>query len=278
MRSFGISVSAAALALGALAAPSTHAAAPTAEAVLANYADIAAAAYEDAWRTAKDLQAGGRRAARRAQRGDAASGQGGLAGRARALSADRGLPLRQRDRRRLGGQGQCLAARRRSDRLRGGVLRQRIRREPLLRRQRHRPSRSSTASGETIDASIIDAKLLRSLHEIDAIEANVATGYHAVEFLLWGQDLNGTGPGAGVRPWTDFARRRVHRRQLRAAARLSEGGDRSPGRRSRGDGRQLAGGRRSARGAGRRPAQGGARAASSSGSAACPTASWRASG
>ena len=29
-------------------------------------------------------------------------------------------------------------------------------------------------------------------------EANVATGYHAIEFLLWGQDLNGTGPGAGV--------------------------------------------------------------------------------
>ena len=26
-------------------------------------------------------------------------------------------------------------------------------------------------------------------------DANVATGWHAVEFLLWGQDLNGTGPG-----------------------------------------------------------------------------------
>ena len=26
----------------------------------------------------------------------------------------------------------------------------------------------------------------------------------AVEFLLWGQDLNGTGPGAGNRPWTDY--------------------------------------------------------------------------
>ncbi len=32
----------------------------------------------------------------------------------------------------------------------------------------------------------------------------VATGYHAVEFLLWGQDLNGTGPGNGARPATDF--------------------------------------------------------------------------
>jgi putative iron-regulated protein len=34
----------------------------------------------------------------------------------------------------------------------------------------------------------------------------VATGYHAIEFLLWGQDLNGTGPGAGNRPWTDYSR------------------------------------------------------------------------
>ena len=32
------------------------------------------------------------------------------------------------------------------------------------------------------------------------VETNVATGYHAIEFLLWGQDLNGTGPGAGNRP------------------------------------------------------------------------------
>ncbi len=37
-------------------------------------------------------------------------------------------------------------------------------------------------------------------------EANVSTGWHAIEFLLWGQDLNGTGPGAGNRPWTDYAR------------------------------------------------------------------------
>ena len=63
-----------------------------------------------------------------------------------------------------------------------------------------------SVGGRTVDASTIDAALIRSLHEIDAIEANVATGYHAVEFLLWGQDLNGTGPGAGARPWTDYAR------------------------------------------------------------------------
>jgi putative iron-regulated protein len=61
-----------------------------------------------------------------------------------------------------------------------------------------------TASGETLDASTIDAELLRSLHEIDAVEANVATGYHAIEFLLWGQDLHGTEAGAGERPASDF--------------------------------------------------------------------------
>ena len=33
-------------------------------------------------------------------------------------------------------------------------------------------------------------------------EANVATGYHAIEFLLWGQDFNQNGPGE--RSYTDF--------------------------------------------------------------------------
>jgi putative iron-regulated protein len=59
--------------------------------------------------------------------------------------------------------------------------------------------------GQTLDTSAIDQTLIRSLHEIDDVEANVATGYHAIEFLLWGQDLNGTAPGAGARPWSDFA-------------------------------------------------------------------------
>lgn len=60
-------------------------------------------------------------------------------------------------------------------------------------------------SGEVIDATTIDKTLLaETLHEADAIETNVATGYHAIEFLLWGQDRNGTGPGAGDRPASDF--------------------------------------------------------------------------
>ncbi len=59
--------------------------------------------------------------------------------------------------------------------------------------------------GETIDASEITKALLAdTLQEAGGIEANVATGYHAIEFLLWGQDLNGTEAGAGNRPASDF--------------------------------------------------------------------------
>ncbi|WP_299919089.1 imelysin family protein [uncultured Roseobacter sp.] len=65
---------------------------------------------------------------------------------------------------------------------------------------------SFTLSGETVDASEITPALLEGeLHEADEVESNVATGYHAIEFLLWGQDLNGHGAGAGARPWTDYA-------------------------------------------------------------------------
>ena len=61
-------------------------------------------------------------------------------------------------------------------------------------------------SGADIDATRITPELLQdSLHEADGVEANVSTGYHAIEFLLWGQDLNGHGSGAGNRPWTDYA-------------------------------------------------------------------------
>ncbi len=61
-----------------------------------------------------------------------------------------------------------------------------------------------TISGEEVDASKITPELIQSLAEAGEVEANVTTGYHAIEFLLWGQDLNGTGPGAGNRPYTDY--------------------------------------------------------------------------
>ena len=64
---------------------------------------------------------------------------------------------------------------------------------------------SLTVNGAKIDASAITPSLLAdTLHEAEEVEANVATGYHAIEFLLWGQDLNGSGPGAGNRPASDF--------------------------------------------------------------------------
>lgn len=59
-------------------------------------------------------------------------------------------------------------------------------------------------NGQSIDASTITPTLLSELHEAGGIESNVATGYHAIEFLLWGQDLNNGGAGAGNRPYTDY--------------------------------------------------------------------------
>lgn len=50
----------------------------------------------------------------------------------------------------------------------------------------------------------ITLELLKSLHEKGGSEANVATGYHAIEFLLWGQDLNTDPQSAGTRPYTDY--------------------------------------------------------------------------
>ncbi len=59
--------------------------------------------------------------------------------------------------------------------------------------------------GVEIDATTITPALIaEQLQEVDGVEANVASGYHAIEFLLWGQDLNGNEKGAGNRPATDF--------------------------------------------------------------------------
>ncbi len=57
---------------------------------------------------------------------------------------------------------------------------------------------------DKVDVTTITTELLASLNELGGSEANVATGYHAIEFLLWGQDLNGSNPGAGARPASDF--------------------------------------------------------------------------
>ena len=65
-------------------------------------------------------------------------------------------------------------------------------------------NKSLTIGATTIDVAEITPELIASLNELGGSEANVASGYHAIEFLLWGQDLHGTQPGAGERPYTDY--------------------------------------------------------------------------
>jgi putative iron-regulated protein len=57
---------------------------------------------------------------------------------------------------------------------------------------------------DKVDVKEITAEKLASLNELGGSEANVATGYHAIEFLLWGQDLHGNDAGAGERPASDY--------------------------------------------------------------------------
>ena len=65
-------------------------------------------------------------------------------------------------------------------------------------------SSSINVGGEQLDVSTLTAELLADLNEIGGSEANVASGYHAIEFLLWGQDLNGFNAGSGERPVSDY--------------------------------------------------------------------------
>ena len=56
---------------------------------------------------------------------------------------------------------------------------------------------ADTASFPAIDGSVIRANF-----ELGGDERNVSSGYHAIEFLLWGQDLNADGTGGGTRDAT----------------------------------------------------------------------------
>lgn len=53
----------------------------------------------------------------------------------------------------------------------------------------------------TMDHPELTQEYILSLNEKDG-EANISTGYHAIEFLLWGQDLSFD--SAGTRPYTDY--------------------------------------------------------------------------
>lgn len=68
------------------------------------------------------------------------------------------------------------------------------------------------------DYPTLSKTLLESLNE-DGGEKNISIGYHAIEFLLWGQDLTAPSDNfAGLRPYTDFvdggtATNQIRRRQ-----------------------------------------------------------------
>ncbi len=106
---------------------------------------------------------------------------------------------------------------------------------------------SLTIGGKKLDTSKITKELLaEKLQEAGGVEANVATGYHAVEFLLWGQDLNGTGPGNGARPASDFDTKQCTNGNCARRAQYLQCRHRSPCRRPRLDGRAMGARRRGA--------------------------------
>ena len=195
---------AAAAALWTAAATTGAEAAPTAKEVLTTYADIAAAGYEDSLATAKTLQAA---VAALAAKPDASSLR---AARAAWLAAR--APYQQTEAYRFGnavvddwegkvnawpldeGLIDYVAASYGGESDENAFFTANVIANPALK-----------IGGQMIDAGNITTALLsETLHEVGEVEANVATGYHAIEFLLWGQDLNGTKAGAGNRPASDF--------------------------------------------------------------------------
>ncbi len=66
-------------------------------------------------------------------------------------------------------------------------------------------SDSLLVAGREVPLNYIVFKQLQMLESVADVEAVVVTGYHALEFLLWGQDTHGNERGAGERPWTDFS-------------------------------------------------------------------------
>jgi putative iron-regulated protein len=79
-------------------------------------------------------------------------------------------------------------------------------------------------SGIVNDPSVtIDLATLEGLNE-EGGEKNITTGYHAIEFLLWGQDL-ASFEGAGERPGSDYADGGTAANQDRRRAYLDVSGD-----------------------------------------------------
>lgn len=78
-------------------------------------------------------------------------------------------------------------------------------------------------AGIVNDVSVtIDAATLEAQNEVGG-EKNIATGYHAIEFLLWGQDSDPDGPGD--RPYTDYVTGGTASNQERRAQYLATASD-----------------------------------------------------
>lgn len=171
--------------------------------VVIHYADIAHATYEDAWIRAKDLQNA------IAELINQPSGETLLA--ARAAWKDARVPYQQSEVFRFGNpvvdnwEGQLNAWP-----LDEGLIDyvDTSYYEHLMGNQGATANiianTELTIGTSSKDLSTITPELLIELNEVGGSEANVATGYHAIEFLLWGQDLNGTALGAGARPASDY--------------------------------------------------------------------------
>ena len=182
-----------------------YAQAPSEDAVLANYADLALAGYEDALTTAKALDAA-------VDALIAAPSEATLLAAREAWKASR-LPYQQTEAFRFGNpivdewEGRVNAwplDEGLIDYVDAGYGTESDSNTLYVANVIANPK--LTIDGVEVDATEITPALLQdNLQEAAGIEANVATGYHAIEFLLWGQDLNGTGPGAGNRPFTDYS-------------------------------------------------------------------------
>lgn len=199
----GVMAATAFAALGSFASPPSHAASDVRE-VVATYADIAHAGYEDSLITAKTLQAAVNKLV-------AEPNETNLKAAKVAWRAAR-VPYQQTEAYRFGNtivddwEGKVNAwplDEGLIDYVAGDYGDQSEENDLYVANVIANPS--LRIGGETIDVSTINkAVISKTLHEAGGVEGNVASGYHAVEFLLWGQDLQGSGPGAGTRPASDF--------------------------------------------------------------------------
>jgi putative iron-regulated protein len=200
-----LAATAAAVALTVAAVASASAAdAPKPEAVVSHYADVAQAMYEDSVTTAKTLQMA------IGDLLDSPSDQTLAAARTAWIAAR--VPYQQTEALRFGNalvdewEGKVNAwplDEGLIDYVDGGSYGEASDENPLYTLNVVGSTKLRVGPDE-IDATTITADLITGLQEAQEVEANVSIGYHAIEFLLWGQDLNGTGPGAGNRPATDF--------------------------------------------------------------------------